>query len=226
MGWTCLISQGIKVAVKNNPNLFPHGFIQAYTQGRAIFIVDKKVNRPHPGCLHSVHYLTNHTELTDMFDDKNVTLAMVEKKFGKMFTVHLRPAVKRGGDEAPHARDTRRRAPNINSRKEQKQQTRNLSGAMRRFALAGLIAPPTDTNPEERLAKNTEDRVRRMANRRNLKLVKKRSRNKEAPDYGLFAVVGTDDVAVNPPLSTGSIYSWTLENAEAYFVASEQQAAE
>jgi hypothetical protein len=62
-----------------------------------------------------------------------------------------------------------------------------------------------------------ENRVRRVAQRRGLRLVKSRRRDPQAVDYGLYALIDVDtNSAVNPPIAQRFVCSWTLDEAEAY----------
>jgi hypothetical protein len=138
MTFECVISFGIVDHVKRNPDALPHKCLGTpYVQDRSIFIFDKKMNEDRPPTYpHSIRYLTNVSELTAMFDDRCVTLAMLKKRFGDVYMLHLRPAKKRGGDEAANARDTRVRERPVNSKPPQKK-TERLVGAFRRARAAG-----------------------------------------------------------------------------------------
>jgi hypothetical protein len=60
-----------------------------------------------------------------------------------------------------------------------------------------------------------ENRARRMAARQALRLVKSRSRDPQAIDYGLYALINIQTGgAINPALAGRWPCSWTLEEVE------------
>lgn len=65
-----------------------------------------------------------------------------------------------------------------------------------------------------------ENRLRRVADRRGLKLVKSRSRDTNAVDYGLYALI---DVAtrgaINPAIADRWTCSWNIEQVRQYLDA-------
>ena len=62
-----------------------------------------------------------------------------------------------------------------------------------------------------------ESRGRRMAKRRGYRLVKSRSRDPQAVDYDLYAVIDVrTNAAVNPPIAGRWLCSWSLEEVEDY----------
>ncbi len=63
-----------------------------------------------------------------------------------------------------------------------------------------------------------ENRLRRIADRRGLRLMKSRSRDPKAVDFGLYGLVDiqTNDL-INPPIAGRWTCSWTLEDVEDYF---------
>lgn len=62
-----------------------------------------------------------------------------------------------------------------------------------------------------------ENRLRRMADRQGLRLLKSRSRDERAIDYGLYALIDIDtNSAVNPALAQRWVCSWTLDEVEEY----------
>jgi len=65
--------------------------------------------------------------------------------------------------------------------------------------------------------KTLENRLRRMADRQGLRLQKSRSRDPNACDFGLYALIDLQTGgAVNPALSQRWVCSWSLEETEAY----------
>lgn len=65
-----------------------------------------------------------------------------------------------------------------------------------------------------------ENRLRRMADRQGLRLVKSRSRDPHALDYGLYALIDHETGgAVNPAIAQRWVCSWTLEEVEEYLNA-------
>lgn len=57
-----------------------------------------------------------------------------------------------------------------------------------------------------------ENKLRRMADRQGLRLVKSRSRDENAIDYGLYALIDVQtNGAVNPAIAGRWVCSWTLE---------------
>lgn len=68
-----------------------------------------------------------------------------------------------------------------------------------------------------------ENRLRRIADRRGLRLVKSESCDPNAQDYGLYALIDYDTGgAVNPSLIGRYTCSWTLDQIEDYLVEPEQ----
>ena len=62
-----------------------------------------------------------------------------------------------------------------------------------------------------------ENRLRRAADRQGLRLLKSRSRDPRAIDYGLFALVDVrHGGAVNPAIAERWTCSWTIEQVEQY----------
>lgn len=60
-----------------------------------------------------------------------------------------------------------------------------------------------------------ENRLRRMADRRGFRLMKSRTRDPKALDYGLYALVDVRTrEAVNPPIAPRWTCSWTLDEVE------------
>jgi hypothetical protein len=62
-----------------------------------------------------------------------------------------------------------------------------------------------------------ENRLRRVADRQGLKLVKSRSRDVNAIDYGLYALIDVQTGgAVNRAIADRWICSWSLDEVQAY----------
>ncbi len=62
-----------------------------------------------------------------------------------------------------------------------------------------------------------ENRLRRAADRQGLRLMKSRSRDPNAIDYGLYGLVDIQtNGIVNPPIAGRWACSWTLEEVEEY----------
>jgi hypothetical protein len=62
-----------------------------------------------------------------------------------------------------------------------------------------------------------ENRLRRMADRQGLRLVKSRTRDPRGVDYGLYALLDHQTGgAVNPALADRWVCSWDLDAVEAY----------
>lgn len=62
-----------------------------------------------------------------------------------------------------------------------------------------------------------ENRLRRMAARRGLQLIKSGRRDPQALDYGLYALIDpTTGGAVNPALVNMFTCSWSLDEVETY----------
>jgi hypothetical protein len=62
-----------------------------------------------------------------------------------------------------------------------------------------------------------ENRLRRVADRRGLKLVKSRSRDVNAVDYGRYALIDVvTSGAVNPAIADRWICSWTIDQVQDY----------
>lgn len=63
-----------------------------------------------------------------------------------------------------------------------------------------------------------ENRLRRIADRRGYKLTKSRSRDPQAIDFGLYAVIDlSTGGAVNSALANRWVHSWTLDDVEGFF---------
>lgn len=70
--------------------------------------------------------------------------------------------------------------------------------------------------PDEDL-KVRENRLRRAADRQGLRLAKSRSRDPNAIDYGLYALIDIQrNFAVNPAIAGRWVCSWTLDAVEEY----------
>jgi hypothetical protein len=68
-----------------------------------------------------------------------------------------------------------------------------------------------------------DNRIRRIADRRGLRLVKSGRRDPNALDYGLYALIDYETGrAINPSLIGRYTCSWTLDQIKDYLVASEQ----
>jgi hypothetical protein len=71
--------------------------------------------------------------------------------------------------------------------------------------------------------KGKENKLRRVADRIGLRLMRSRSRDPRTPDYGLYALI---DVriggAVNPAIAGRWTCSWTLDDVEAYLLPATQ----
>jgi len=62
-----------------------------------------------------------------------------------------------------------------------------------------------------------ENRLRRTADRQGLRLMKSRSRDPQALDFGLYALVDVQtNGAVNPAIAGRWPCSWTLDDVEEY----------
>jgi len=72
-------------------------------------------------------------------------------------------------------------------------------------------------DPEIRAERVRENRLRRLARKYDLRLVKSRSRNPAAIDYGLYAIIDIyTGGTINPPIAQRWICSWDLDGVEAY----------
>jgi hypothetical protein len=66
-----------------------------------------------------------------------------------------------------------------------------------------------------------ENKLRRMADRQGLRLIKSRSRDPRAKDFGLYALIDPETGgAVNPALAQRWPCSWTVEDVEDYLARS------
>ena len=62
-----------------------------------------------------------------------------------------------------------------------------------------------------------ENRLRRIADRRGYKVMKSRSRDSQAVDYGLYALINLQTGgAENPAIAQRWTCSWTLDEVEAW----------
>jgi hypothetical protein len=65
-----------------------------------------------------------------------------------------------------------------------------------------------------------ENRLRRVADRRGLRLVKSRSRDVNAVDYGRYALIDVaTGGAVNPAIAGRWVCSWTIAQVQNYLEA-------
>jgi hypothetical protein len=73
--------------------------------------------------------------------------------------------------------------------------------------------------------KGKETKLRRVADRIGLRLMRSRSRDPRTPDYGLYALINVQiNGAVNPALAGHWVCSWTLDDVEAYLLPGAQGA--
>ncbi|MFP5077020.1 hypothetical protein ACLE20_06905 [Rhizobium sp. YIM 134829] len=71
-----------------------------------------------------------------------------------------------------------------------------------------------------------ENKLRRMADRQGLRLVKSRSRDPNAIDYGLYALIDVQTSgAVNPVIAGRWVCSWDLDDVREYLTTPEEEAA-
>lgn len=69
----------------------------------------------------------------------------------------------------------------------------------------------------ETTEKVRENKLRRKAARMGLRLTKSRSRDVDAKDYGLFALISVEHGgAMNPALAGHWVHSWDLDTVEHY----------
>jgi hypothetical protein len=61
-----------------------------------------------------------------------------------------------------------------------------------------------------------ENRCRRAAKRRGFTLSKARRYDHGGADYGLWMLLDHKGRAVNPPLPSGFVHSWSLERCESF----------
>lgn len=65
-----------------------------------------------------------------------------------------------------------------------------------------------------------ENKLRRMADRQGLRLTRSRSRDENAMDYGLYALIDIQtNGAVNPAIAQRWVCSWTLDEVEEYLTS-------
>jgi hypothetical protein len=68
---------------------------------------------------------------------------------------------------------------------------------------------------DEMAEKTRENRLRRMADRQGLRLQKSRSRDPNACDFGLYALIDHQTGgAINPRLAQRWVCSWSLKDVE------------
>lgn len=73
---------------------------------------------------------------------------------------------------------------------------------------------PTESHHEH---KTTETRLRRLADREGYRLLKSRSRDPQALDFGLYTLIDVQTGgAVNPALAGRWTCSWDIEDVEAF----------
>lgn len=67
-----------------------------------------------------------------------------------------------------------------------------------------------------------ENRLRRMADRQGLRLTRSRSRDPQAIDFGLYALIDIETSGtINPVIAGRWICSWTLDEVEGYLKSPE-----
>jgi len=71
-----------------------------------------------------------------------------------------------------------------------------------------------------------ENRLRRMADRRGYKLVKSRSRDPHAVDYGRYALIDEFGGTVNPWIADRWKCSWHLGDVESWFSTADKGASQ
>lgn len=65
-----------------------------------------------------------------------------------------------------------------------------------------------------------ENKLRRMADRQGLRLARSRSRDENAMDFGLYALIDIQtNGAVNPAIAQRWVCSWTLDEVEEYLTS-------
>lgn len=65
-----------------------------------------------------------------------------------------------------------------------------------------------------------ENKLRRMADRQGLRLTRSRSRDPNAIDFGLYALIDIQtNGAVNPALANRWVCSWNLDEVEEYLTS-------
>lgn len=70
--------------------------------------------------------------------------------------------------------------------------------------------------------KTRENKLRRIADRRGYRLTRSRSRDPNAIDYGLYALIDIQtNGVVNPPIAQRWVHSWTLDEVEEYLLSGE-----
>jgi hypothetical protein len=75
-----------------------------------------------------------------------------------------------------------------------------------------------------RVDKARENKLRRVAGRIKLRLVRSRSRDPRTPDFGRYALIDTETGgAINPALAERWTCSWSLDDVEAYLLPATQR---
>ena len=75
----------------------------------------------------------------------------------------------------------------------------------------------------EHEGKGRENKLRRVADRIGLRLMRSRSRDPRTPDYGLYALVDVrTNGAMNPAIAGRWACSWTLDDVEEYLLPATQ----
>ena len=65
-----------------------------------------------------------------------------------------------------------------------------------------------------------ENKLRRVADRRGYRLSRSRSRDEDAIDYGLYALIDIQkNFAVSPVIAGRWVHSWTLDEVEEYLTS-------
>jgi hypothetical protein len=88
--------------------------------------------------------------------------------------------------------------------------------------MSSIIWSISNRMPDEDKVK--ENKLRRAADRRGLRLEKSRSRDPNAIDYGLYAVIDVQtNNLINPAIAGRWKCSWTLDEVDEYLNPSDKQ---
>lgn len=134
--WECWLAKAITKFSKEHPDAFPHEVKYVYVIRSAIYIVDRYKNGQ-PS--HAVRYFHDRGTVVKQFDrlSRADFLKFFTENFGEEMILTMRPAVKRGGEDRPGARDRRRKPDEMRHGTGGVQAVSH--GAMRRAKDAGLI---------------------------------------------------------------------------------------
>ena len=109
--WQCILANEITRYAKAHPEDFPDGFVLPHVERRAVYIITKRQHRKRlPAHPVAVRYMVDVGKIIDAFDEQGCyALPNSGRPFGGRDDAVIASGEKRGGEEKPHARETRAR---------------------------------------------------------------------------------------------------------------------